>query len=187
MLGTFVKRLFLPAFFAVFFCLLISQVTLSIGDTLLRSDTLAYNKTYSLAKTFYTVSKLTNPFNFSIERRLLATNVLLDDYTGNSEETNDPKILANLTQGSFVLGTSTQVPVLMYHYIRVNPDPNDKVGFNLSVTPWDFSAQLDWLAQHGYHSITLDDLGANLFYHIKLPPKPVVLTFDDGYRDFYTD
>src|SRR5229473_3554858 len=109
MLGTCIKRLLLPAFFAIFFCLLVSQVTLSFGDTLLRSDTFAYNKTYFLAKTLYTISKLTNPFNFSIEKRLLATNVLLDDYTGNSEETNDPKMLAELPKGNFVLGTSTQV------------------------------------------------------------------------------
>ena len=42
-----------------------------------------------------------------------------------------------------------RVPILEYHYIRVNPDPSDRLGYNLSVTPGDFAAQMDWLATHG--------------------------------------
>src|SRR5215470_4484057 len=34
---------------------------------------------------------------------------------------------------------AVRVPILMYHYIRVNPDPADRLGFNLSVTPADFA------------------------------------------------
>jgi len=81
---------------------------------------------------------------------------------------------------------SVRVPILMYHYIRVNPDPRDKVGFNLSVTPADFTQQMDWLAQHGYHPVDFDDLRGYLMGHANLPSRPVVLTFDDGYRDMYT-
>jgi hypothetical protein len=42
------------------------------------------------------------------------------------------------------------VPILMYHYIRVNPDPADTVGYGLSVTPDDFNQQMAYLAGHGY-------------------------------------
>jgi peptidoglycan/xylan/chitin deacetylase (PgdA/CDA1 family) len=82
--------------------------------------------------------------------------------------------------------SSVRVPILMYHYIRVNPDPRDKLGFNLSVTPGDFTRQMDWLAGNGYHPVDLSDLRAYLLGHATLPSKPVVLTFDDGYRDMYT-
>jgi peptidoglycan/xylan/chitin deacetylase (PgdA/CDA1 family) len=78
------------------------------------------------------------------------------------------------------------VPILMYHYIRTNPDPRDRLGFNLSVTPDDFGRQMDWLAANGYHPIDLGDLRAYLLDRSVLPDRSVVLTFDDGYRDLYT-
>jgi len=85
-----------------------------------------------------------------------------------------------------VLGASVSVPVLMYHYIRVNPVASDSVGYNLSVTPENFAAQMDYLASHGYHTISLDELGSALLNHGGLPSKPIVITLDDGYMDSYT-
>jgi peptidoglycan/xylan/chitin deacetylase (PgdA/CDA1 family) len=81
---------------------------------------------------------------------------------------------------------AVRVPILMYHYIRVNPDPRDQLGFNLSVTPSDFAVQMDWLARNGYHPIDYDDLRAYLLGSAGLPERPIILTFDDGYRDMYT-
>jgi peptidoglycan/xylan/chitin deacetylase (PgdA/CDA1 family) len=81
---------------------------------------------------------------------------------------------------------AVRVPILMYHYIRVNPDPNDRLGFNLSVTPDDFARQMDWLAANGYHPIDFDDLRGYLLGQGGLPDRPLILTFDDGYRDLYT-
>jgi peptidoglycan/xylan/chitin deacetylase (PgdA/CDA1 family) len=82
---------------------------------------------------------------------------------------------------------SIQVPILMYHYIRINPDPRDQLGFNLSVTPQDFRQQMEWLDANGYHPIDFNDLRGYLGGRNPLPSKPVVLTFDDGYDDFYTE
>jgi peptidoglycan/xylan/chitin deacetylase (PgdA/CDA1 family) len=82
-------------------------------------------------------------------------------------------------------GPAIRVPILMYHYVRVNPEPRDSLGAALSVAPSDFAAQMDWLAQSGYHPITLDDLYAFLSGARGLPSRPIVLTFDDGYADFY--
>ena len=82
---------------------------------------------------------------------------------------------------------SIQVPILMYHYIRVNPVPGDRLGFNLSVTPDDFNRQLDWLAANGYHPVDFQDLRQYYAGQEPLPAKPIVLTFDDGYRDMYTN
>ena len=79
-----------------------------------------------------------------------------------------------------------RVPILMYHYIRVNPVASDRLGFNLSVTPYDFNAQLDWLAANGFHPVDFNDLRAYWDHDVPLPSKPIVLTFDDGYADMYT-
>lgn len=73
------------------------------------------------------------------------------------------------------------VPILMYHHVRVNPDPTDKIGANLSVTPEDFEDQMAFLADHGYRSVSLRDLDS------LEPGQPgaVIITFDDGYADVY--
>jgi len=82
-------------------------------------------------------------------------------------------------------GQTAPVPILMYHYIRPKP-ANDPLGAALSVDPETFAAQMDWLAAHGYTTLTLHELAEVRAGKIGLPPKPIVLTFDDGYRDFYT-
>ena len=49
----------------------------------------------------------------------------------------------------------------------------------------DFRAQMQWLADHGYEGVTLDQVEAAWYRHGDLPPKPVVVSFDDGYRSQY--
>jgi peptidoglycan/xylan/chitin deacetylase (PgdA/CDA1 family) len=82
--------------------------------------------------------------------------------------------------------SAVYVPVLMYHYIRVNPVATDSLGFHLSVTPEHFSLQMALLKQSGFHPITMDAVMARLTGGPALPARPVVLTFDDGYADFAT-
>ncbi|MEA3346656.1 MAG: polysaccharide deacetylase family protein [Candidatus Auribacterota bacterium] len=71
------------------------------------------------------------------------------------------------------------VPVLMYHSIDNSAAEKEK----LKVSPKDFEKQLKYLRGKGYKSITLQDLkqyieGKKIFEY-----KPVVITFDDGYRN----
>ena len=79
------------------------------------------------------------------------------------------------------------VPILMYHYIRPDPGPDDPVGQGLSVSPELFAAHLAYLAEQGYSTITMAELADVWQGRRTLPSKPIVLTFDDGYRDFYTN
>jgi peptidoglycan/xylan/chitin deacetylase (PgdA/CDA1 family) len=80
----------------------------------------------------------------------------------------------------------TYVPILYYHYIRINPNPKDRVGFGLSTPPAAFRAQMQYLADHGFHVIPLHQAVVAVQHHGGLPSRPVVLTFDDGYADFFT-
>jgi len=78
-----------------------------------------------------------------------------------------------------------RVLILMYHYISVPPPGADAVRQDLSVSPEHLEEQLRYLREQGYVSITLYDLLLASQTGAPLPPKPVVLTFDDGYRDNY--
>ncbi len=77
------------------------------------------------------------------------------------------------------------VPILMYHHIADIGPTADAIRRDLSVSPANFEAQLSYLARHSYHTISLADLLAHLEKGQVLPPKSIVLTFDDGYQDNY--
>lgn len=78
----------------------------------------------------------------------------------------------------------TYVPVLLYHYIRY-PPPGDRLGFGLSVPPPMFHQQMQYLAANGFHVISLHEAVQAVLGRGRLPSRPIVLTFDDGYADFY--
>jgi peptidoglycan/xylan/chitin deacetylase (PgdA/CDA1 family) len=88
-----------------------------------------------------------------------------------------PTVLPNLT---------VRVPILMYHHISSLP-PATALNYGLTVTDQNFTQQLAYLQAHGYHPILLRDLFAAMYQHKKLPSLPIVLSFDDGYNDNYTD
>lgn len=74
----------------------------------------------------------------------------------------------------------TKVVILNYHKI-------DKMKISLSVYPEDFDKQMAYLKEQGYHTITPDQLVDNLENDAPLPEKPLLITFDDGYLDNYTN
>lgn len=78
-----------------------------------------------------------------------------------------------------------QAPILMYHYLSTPPANADRVRRDLSVSPELFDLHLARIAQEGYTPVSLYDLVAYLNQGAPLPEKPVVITFDDGYRDNY--
>lgn len=73
----------------------------------------------------------------------------------------------------------------MYHRIDVVDAETPAITRRLTVAPDDFAAQMHWLVQHGYHSITQRELFGALMCGSSLPAKPVMITFDDGYRDVF--
>jgi peptidoglycan/xylan/chitin deacetylase (PgdA/CDA1 family) len=75
------------------------------------------------------------------------------------------------------------VPILMYHRIDKLRSTLPAITRALTVDPGDFAAQMRWLAAHGFHTVTQEQLFAALEHSKRLPAKPVVITFDDGYRD----
>lgn len=77
------------------------------------------------------------------------------------------------------------VPILMYHRINVSRPGTPSMERRLTVHPADFVRQMKWLKQHGYRAVTQRELFDALIHGARLGPKPILLTFDDGYRDLY--
>lgn len=103
-------------------------------------------------------------------------------------------------EDSVVSAAPAHVPVLCYHYIRGKSDPIRLVrvfGYVVLSLPllddselWTTSArgferQMEYLAQRGYHTVTLDELNEWQLGLRELPPQPVVITFDDADRSVY--
>jgi peptidoglycan/xylan/chitin deacetylase (PgdA/CDA1 family) len=68
----------------------------------------------------------------------------------------------------------------MYHWV------NEDLGRRLrlyGVTPETFAAHVRWMRAMGYRSCTLDEFLDHVAGRSILPPRTVLLTFDDGYRD----
>jgi peptidoglycan/xylan/chitin deacetylase (PgdA/CDA1 family) len=78
-----------------------------------------------------------------------------------------------------------RVPILIYHGVRdTTPDePADVRQFNIA--PHALAQQLAYLAENGYTTIHMHDLAEHLTKGVPLPEKPVILTFDDGWRSQY--
>lgn len=75
---------------------------------------------------------------------------------------------------------STQVPILMYHHL------SEDVTNSEMVSPEQFEVQIRALSEAGYTGVSFDELQAYVLRGEPLPEKPVVITFDDGYRSNYT-
>lgn len=80
-----------------------------------------------------------------------------------------------------------RVPILMYHYLSDPPPGADRYRRDLSTSPAQFEQHLAYLREQGYQAVTLYDLLYHLTQGTPLPEKPVVITFDDGYRDNYSN
>jgi peptidoglycan/xylan/chitin deacetylase (PgdA/CDA1 family) len=77
------------------------------------------------------------------------------------------------------------IPILMYHVIA--PPPAGAPFPGLYVEPGEFAEQMQALKSGGWHAVTMDQVAA---YWQRGAPlgagKPVVLTFDNGYRSQFT-
>jgi hypothetical protein len=101
------------------------------------------------------------------------------------------------TDRSFPRGTLLRLPahlptrsvhlaILMYHRIdQITPDL-PSITRALTVSPVDFARQMGWIESHGYDTITQLQLWDALMHGRALPAHPVLVTFDDAYRDVVT-
>ena len=75
------------------------------------------------------------------------------------------------------------VPILEYHAIQ--PPVPGRSFRSCSCPQADFQRQMQWLKDNGYEAVTLDQVETAWYEHGELPPKPIVVSFDDGYLSQY--
>ena len=74
--------------------------------------------------------------------------------------------------------TSLKLPIVMYHHLS----PKNKLQGDYVLSPGELEADLQYLQEHGYESITTKQLIGWSRGEVQLPEKPVMITFDDGYE-----
>ncbi len=75
---------------------------------------------------------------------------------------------------------SFSIPILTYHSI-------DDSGSVTSVSPATFKWQMDNLWQKGYRTLSLSETIKIIRHNRPFPEKTVVITFDDGYQNTFTE
>jgi len=74
---------------------------------------------------------------------------------------------------------SIRVPILTYHSI-------DETGSIISTSPDHFRSQMQHLKNKQFNVISLKDIVTSLRNKLPLPQKSISITFDDGFKNFYS-
>ena len=74
---------------------------------------------------------------------------------------------------------TADVPILLYHHI------DEAASDYTTVSPETFEAQMEFLAENGYHAVTIRQMIDYVCHGGALPENPVCVTFDDGYLSNY--
>jgi len=77
------------------------------------------------------------------------------------------------------IAQTSKIPILTYHSI-------DESGSVISTSPDTFRKQMQFLKDNDFNVISLKTLGKSLLENVPLPPNTLILTFDDGFQNFYT-
>ncbi|MDO8583264.1 MAG: polysaccharide deacetylase family protein [bacterium] len=83
--------------------------------------------------------------------------------------------------------SSFRIPILLYHYVEHVQDKGDTIRQSLNIFPNVFEEQVKTLSENGYTFMTASELADVLDGKKSLPQKPILLTFDDGHWDLFTD
>lgn len=86
-----------------------------------------------------------------------------------------------------VTSRTVRIPILTYHRVHRYATELKKSQPDLTVEPETFHAQMKALHDAGYKTITQRQLFDALYRGAALPPKPVIVSVDDGYVDDVTE
>jgi peptidoglycan/xylan/chitin deacetylase (PgdA/CDA1 family) len=94
-----------------------------------------------------------------------------------------PRQVERLVLPAHIVARAVRVPILTYHRVHLFATEFTKSIPDETVEPDRFKAEIDALAANGYHTVSQAQLFHALYNGASLPPKPVMITVDDGYVD----
>ncbi|HEY3932216.1 MAG TPA: polysaccharide deacetylase family protein [Verrucomicrobiae bacterium] len=83
-----------------------------------------------------------------------------------------------------IVSAKRKLPILMYHSISDAAESGISSYYKTNTSPARFEQQMRWLTEGGFRSVDLEE-GLRLAQRGIEKEKIVVITFDDGFRDFY--
>jgi biofilm PGA synthesis lipoprotein PgaB len=92
-------------------------------------------------------------------------------------------VLSALTPVATHATNFDRLTVISYHEIE---EPAEALIPDYAVSPTMFVRHIDWLRNNGFVFVSVDQVLAAKRGETPLPPKAVLLTFDDGYQSVYT-
>jgi peptidoglycan/xylan/chitin deacetylase (PgdA/CDA1 family) len=81
--------------------------------------------------------------------------------------------------------TESVMPILMYHSIANDAEADTKPYYRTTTHPEQFAMQMAWIEESGFIGVTLREGLLLLGAARNTGRRPVVITFDDGFEDFY--
>ncbi len=106
----------------------------------------------------------------------------LEDPYYEDIDLNPPASIVKKKKGN---SQTLRVPVIMYHYVEYVKDKGDTIRQSLNIEPHNFEMQLQTLQANNYQTFFVKDIPDILDGKIALSSRSAILTFDDGYEDFY--
>lgn len=136
-----------------------------------------------LLLTLFFINKGLNPKSAEIDTNNsynVSSDLLKNSDTDNDSNTNedtDEDRFKNIDLTSKDIG----VRVLYYHSVDAN------AGNEVTITPESLKKQLQYINDNNYTTITMKELYDYLNNNAPIPEKSIIITFDDGYMNNYTE
>jgi len=115
-------------------------------------------------------------------RTTRGTDTLQNEFLSKADKLDAEQLLQHVPENTPPPG-AIKVPILIYHSVAAHTASQSAVQKYYDVAPESLEKQLRYLRDNGYTPIGLDFLAEALVQTITLPPKSVVLTFDDGWEN----
>ena len=128
---------------------------------------------------FITILVLSTIINFMIKNNnsINNSNNITPTNTDEYANLNNTDISKDINLTSDNIG----IPVLYYHSVNKNADNE------VTITPDALEKQLNYIHDNNYVTITIKELYEHLKNAAPIPEKSILITFDDGYMNNYTE